>query len=273
VIDVDYGDPDDPTAGDPSGKYADAIHTLTQPPLPDAILFAGTTQGVTNVLAGVESNWPGPAVTTRHPFYVISSGAQTSELLTLTTTNDSLRKRILGTAPGSDPATYSNLSRWIVRYRQFFTDGTLPETFGVAQAYDAFFTLAYAVSVARNVDIEGTDLVTALRAILASPDGGVADGGAADGGAADSGVVTVNVGPVEIPKALTALAQGESIALVGVSAPLAFDLQKGDLVTDVHVWCILPGQSNAPAYQSSGLVYSASSGQLVGSLAGSGCGP
>jgi ABC-type branched-subunit amino acid transport system substrate-binding protein len=261
VVDVDYGDPDNPTLGDPSGKYADAIQALTsQAALPDAILFAGTTQGVTNVLSGVEANWPPTAA--RHPFYVISSGAQTAELLTQVGTNDALRKRILGTAPGSNPATYNNLSKFIVRYRQLFTDGTLPETFGVAQAYDAFFTLAYAVSVARNADIDGTDLVTALRAILAPADAGAADGG---------GAVTVNVGPNDIGAALTALAQGESIALRGVSAPLAFDLQKGDLVTDVQVWCILPGQSSTPAYQFSGLQYSASSAQLVGSL-GSGCG-
>jgi len=256
VLDVDYGDPDSPTAGDPTSKYTEAIHDATiLAKLPDAILFAGTTQGVSSVLAGIETNWPQSAA--RRARYVLSSGTQTSELLTLVNANAALRQRILGTAPGSDPSAYANLSRFIVRYRQTFTDGTLPDTFGVAQAYDAFFTLAYAVSVARNADLKGTDLGAALRHILGPSDAGTAD---------------VSVGPEGIPGAFAALGDGKSIALAGVSAPLAFDLQSGDLETDVQVWCILQGPSSAPAFQVSGLSYSASASKLTGAL-GSGCGP
>lgn len=247
LVDVSFGDPDMNTA-----TYSSAISTVTQEgATPDVIVLVGGTQAVSNVLGGIEANWPaGPHL----PLYALSSGLQTAELLTLVGSNTSLRTRILGTAPGSNPATYPDLSAFLVRYRATFTDGTIPETFGVAQAYDAFYTIAYAASITTETQLVGTNVTDALQQML-RPVSGVAP-------------MTYDVGPGELSTVLAALQTGSPIALNGASAPLAFDITTGDMVSDVQVWCITGGQGDAgDGFEATGAAYSASQGVLTGTVA------
>jgi hypothetical protein len=251
VSDIDFGDPDDPANTDPNVKYADAINALTQASaLPDIVVLLGETQAVTHVLAGLESNWPAAA---RRPQYVVSNGLQTKELLDLVASAPALRTRILGTAAGSDSSSYKDWSRFLVRFRQTFPDaGAVPETFGVAQAYDAFYTIALAASLTRNTDLNGTDIAKVLTTQMFSTDGGP--------------TATIDIGPDQIQTAFRALAAGRQLSLFGASAQLAFE-PSGDLVTNIQVWCILPGQAGQPfVFQTSGLAYSPDAGVLEGSI-------
>jgi branched-chain amino acid transport system substrate-binding protein len=248
LLDVSFGNPDDPTS---TPAYSTAIGAVTQEVgAPDVIVLLGQTQAVSNVLGGIEANWPaGPHL----PRYALSSGLQTAELLTLVGSNAGLRTRILGTAPGSNPATYPDLSAFLVRYRETFTDGTIPETFGVAQAYDALYTVAFAASITTQPQLVGTNVTDALHQML-TPVSGVPP-------------MTYDVGPADIPTVLAALQTGAPIALNGASAPLAFDVHTGDLVSDVQVWCIAGGAGDAGVgFESSGAAYIASTGVLTGTV-------
>jgi ABC-type branched-subunit amino acid transport system substrate-binding protein len=257
-LDVNYGDPDDGTP-----DYSDAI-TAVGAASPDVIILLGSTQAVAKVLGGIETNWSPTLM--RRPQYILSSGLQVPELLTYVAgaaaTYPTLPSRILGTAPGAGP-TYTNLATFLVNYKDTFHDGTVPEIFGVAQAYDALYALTYAASVTRNSDLVGTDVRNALRLVLTPP---------GDGGPAPT---TVAVDPNAIPSTLVALARGGVLALYGASGPLAFDTVTGDVVGDIQVWCVLP--SSAPGatsyvFQSSGQSYSASAAAIQGTL-GRGCTP
>jgi ABC-type branched-subunit amino acid transport system substrate-binding protein len=259
ILDRSFGDPDDPSAA--PVDYGDAI-TAVGAALPDVVILLGSTQTVANVLAGIETNWQ-PTIA-RRPQYILSSGLQVPELLTYVAstvaTYPTLPARILGTAPGAGPA-YMNLATFLVNYRDTFHDGTVPEIFGVAQAYDAFYTLTYAASITRNTDLVGGDVLKALRLVLTPKDA--------------SAPAAVAVDPNAIPAALAALAAGRTLALSGASGPLAFDTTTGDLVGDIQVWCVLPSSDPSATtyvFQSSGLAYASSAGQMQGTL-GRGCTP
>jgi ABC-type branched-subunit amino acid transport system substrate-binding protein len=260
-IHVDFGDPDDLTALDASGAYGAAVDAVVPSlpdgavtsSLPDVILLVGSTQAVTNVLAAIEKRWPTPA---QLPHYIVSSGLETAELLALAATNPSLPARILGTAPGGSDA---NTDAFYTRYAQAFSDGTAPQIFGVAQAYDALYTLAFAEAAATKPAPLGDDLDQALRRVLSPHDG--------------AAPTAIDVGPADLSAALTALAAGDALALNGASAPLAFDTATGAPATDVQVWCMVPGSTPGPVvFARSGVAYSVSTAALVGTL-GEGCEP
>jgi ABC-type branched-subunit amino acid transport system substrate-binding protein len=261
VLDVAYGNPDDLDAAAPD--YASAI-TAVVGASPDVIILLGSTQAVTNVLGGLETNWPLSKLV-RRPQYILSSGLQVPELLTYVAgaaaMYPTLPARILGTAPGAAP-TDSNRATFLVNYKDTFHDGTDPEIFGVAQAYDALYTLAYAASATRNSDLVGTDVRNALRVVLTPPDGGPAP-------------ISAPVDPTAISTTLAAIARGSTLSLGGASGPLAFETTTGDITGDIQVWCVLPSSAPGAAsyvFQSSGESYSASAAAIKGAV-GRGCTP
>jgi ABC-type branched-subunit amino acid transport system substrate-binding protein len=249
-IDTDYGNPDDPHVANPDQKFSNAISAVTQvASLPDVIILIGHTQLVQNVMAGIESNWPASA--SRRPRYLLSNGLQVKELLGYIDTNEELRKRIIGTSPGADPNTNTNLSKFLVRYRTTYKDGSVGETFGTSSAYDAAYVAAFGLAATRNGDLVGSDVVAGQRRILTVNNNVPVDFNA-DG---------VKVG-------LDAIEAGKTIAFRGTSGPLAFDTQTGDVTSDVQVWCIIRNPVNQSLqYQPSGYFYSASLSQMQGTVA------
>ena len=226
-IHVDFGDPDALTDVDASAAFATAVDAVTAAAsLPDVIVLVGSTQAVSNVLAGVEHSWPSGA---RLPQYILSSGLETQELLTLAAANDSLRTRIVGTAPGGNGA---NVDAFYGRYLQAFAGATAPQIFGVAQAYDALYTLAFAEAVTLKALPLGTDLSAALHLVVSTRDA--------------STPVPVDIGPTGIPAAFAALASGQSLAMNGASAPLDFQSASNGVVTDVQIWCMVQGTTPGP---------------------------
>jgi len=254
-LDVDFGDPDDLADVDASGKIAAAVDAVTAPAsLPDLILVLGSTQAVTDVVAGIERGWP---VGTRTPRYVVSSGLETSELLALGGASKAgLAARVLGTAPGGDGA---NVDAFLARYAGAFADGTAPQTFGVAQTYDALYALAYAAAAASKPSPQGTELAAALAGVVTQKDG-VAP-------------APIEVGPGGIAGAFAAIAAGQPLRLDGASAPLAFDPAADDVTTDVQVWCMLPGgASGSLGLVRAGMAYHPATSSLGGTLV-AGCQP
>jgi hypothetical protein len=237
-IPASYGDPDSVSDVDASGGYGDAIGAVTQAAaLPDVIAIIGSTQAAAFVLPGIEASWPG----TRKPRYVLSSGLQTKELLDAVRGSADLRGRVVGTAPGGSGAN-------VDAFRQRFEQPDTPWVFGAPQAFDAFYALAFAAAVTPKVAPVGTELRAGLRAVLTAQDG--------------AAPTAIDVGPSGISTALAALARDEALTLNGASAPLAFNTQTGDVVTDVQVWCV----GTQLTFQSAGMTYSAQTAKLTGTL-------
>jgi ABC-type branched-subunit amino acid transport system substrate-binding protein len=260
-IDVDYGNPDQPGPNQ-DGLYADAVTAVTNASkLPDVIVLLGYTHAVQRVLTGIESIWPGG----KRPQYVLSNGLETPDLLDVvaTATTTSLRTRILGTSPGEDPSVDPVTNAFDVRFRLFVDGGAFPESYATANAYDAFYALAYGVAGARNSDLVGLDVVRAMRTVLVTtppPEGGTPD------------AAPIAVGSDGIPAALAAIQAGQKIALQGVSGPLLFDVSSGSgaVTADVQVWCITAA-SGTPQIARSGLAWDTAQGTLVGSAIDPAC--
>lgn len=231
-------------------QYSDAILQVTGEP-PDIIVVIGYTLAVTKVLEGVESAWTGP----HRPQYLLSNGMEGLDLIDAvaasgSTTSPSLRTRILGTAPGpgTDAVSAANMSRFVARYLQTFTDGSLPEAYAAANAYDALYAIAYGIARTRNADLIGKDVVTGLTAVLTAPDTGP--------------TTNVSSGPEDVSAAIQAIEAGDTITLHGASGPLSFDVATGDVTSDIEVWCITP----QPGLEASGMVYAVASSGLTGAV-------
>jgi branched-chain amino acid transport system substrate-binding protein len=244
VVTADFGDPDDPNAN-LGTIYNAAVAAATTPgSVPDIIVLIGSTQAVTDVLTRIEDALAGSA----KPRYVLSSGLQTTELLTELLGKEDLRGRILGTAPGDNDG---NRTTFLAHYRNSVTDSPAPEIFGTAQMYDAVYTLAFAAAATQKATFTGSDLGHALRRLVGPSDAGSA--------------TPVTIGTNGIKGAFAAIAAGQTLAIDGASAPLAFDVTD-TVLTDVQVWCVAHGTGSSLVFQSAGLAYSASSSSLVGTV-------
>src|SRR5262249_32391533 len=147
---VDYGNPDEPGNTDPEQKFAQAI-SVVKSAAPDLVIIAGYTTAITKVLQGIETNW----TLSRLPRYLLSNGMEVKELAATLASNESLRKRILGTSPTDNESVNTSLSSFDVRYRQTYKDGTFPESYAAANAFDAVYATAYAIAATRNSDLVG----------------------------------------------------------------------------------------------------------------------
>jgi ABC-type branched-subunit amino acid transport system substrate-binding protein len=244
-IDTDYGNPDQPGNTNPDQKFADAVNAVITL-APNIVIVLGYTPAVKQLIPEIETNWSsGP-----RPQYLLSNGMEVKELLTLLSANDDLRKRVLGTAPGANPAGNPALSKFAVRYRTTFKDGgTFPESYAVPNAFDAFYVAAYGIAVTRNSDLVGSDVTAGIKKILKpTPDAGVVD-----------------IGPDGIANALKAITAGQSFTFRGVSGPLAFDLTTGDVVSDVQIWCAVH-KTTELAFEVTGLAYNATTQKLEGTI-------
>ncbi len=252
-VDVDYGNPDDPGAGDPTVKYSAAIAAVTPATgAPDLVIVIGTTE-IATIVKGIEDSWRAP----QRPAYLVSSGGEVPELLAYLGANETVRTRVLGTSPGADAGSMA-LHELLVRYSQTISDGiSNPNVFGVANAYDAYYALAYATVALGSTPPTGTALLGALAKL------------------AVSGAPVVDVGPAALQPGVAgdadvfALLAGSGIDLNGTSGPLAFDARRDDVPSDVQVWCAMKSGTTA-TFNPSGAAYHVTNDTLVGAIA-NGC--
>src|SRR5262249_34693834 len=151
-----------------------------------------------------------------------------------------LCRRILGTYPGT---TGPRFDRFVARYTSTYPDLPKPDTYA-AGTYDAVYILAYAAASLGAQPITGPSIVSGIGKLV--PPG-----------------KAIDVGTEQMSVALQELQAGRAIDLAGASGPLNFDLQTGDVESDIQVWCIgADGSGNAAALSNSGLYYSADSETL-----------
>jgi ABC-type branched-subunit amino acid transport system substrate-binding protein len=244
--DVSYGNSDAP------GEEATAAVTkVTSSPLPQLVIVIGRTEAVTDIVEGIENVWPSTAAP---PYYLVSHGLQVEELLTLVTSFPTLRARLLSTAPGDNEMTNAALRDLLIRYQQLYSDYP-SETFGLAQAFDAYYALAYGLAAVRNADVVGLDERDGLEKVLFGP----------------GTPQPVTVGPEAIGVAFAAIRAGTPLALQGASGALQFDAATGTPLANVQVWCVTQAAgTGVPVFTSAGVAWSAATATLTGSLA-SGC--
>lgn len=135
--------------------------------------------------------------------------------------NLSVAKRIQGTAP-ADPSggVFDNFR---LSYVNHFGSNPADTSF-VANTYDATYIVAMAVeALAGNEQNPGLALSSIMARV--SPEGGTGS--------------DVNIGPVDLPKAVTALRKGGTIKLHGTSDPnMTFDGNGDDITAPIEVWAI-----------------------------------
>jgi ABC-type branched-subunit amino acid transport system substrate-binding protein len=242
IDDFDYGNPDTPSLDRTGLAVAHFVANV-----PDVLVVLGKTEGITRILKGLETD----TSVAQKPTYLVSHGLQVEEMLTLADAHSDLRKRLLLVAPG-DTESNSSTSELLFRYRQLYQD-TPAETFGVTQAYDALYVIAYALARVRNVDVSGADVRDGLRAILFGAD-----------------PQSVDVGPEGIAQAFGAVLDGGALALRGASGLLAFDPTTYTPSSDVQVTCIpAPTPPATSGFSYAGITWHARTSTLDGSLSSS----
>lgn len=223
-LQADYGNPSDPTT-DPLKYSATVAQIIAQQP--SIVMAIGANEVFGNIMAPVEQQWPAGV---NRPFWLFSHAAVTPALtlqLQQTDPTGSLRKRILGVEYGSRTPTYSQFRSNFIA--QQFGDGASPDQVDIATTYDAFYSLAYAATSIGSQPLTGSN-VGAGFANLVPP-----------------GQTTIHVGPEDLNQALSLLAQGQTIDMVGVSGPLDFNLTTGDVAQENQVVCVpLDPSTNQP---------------------------
>lgn len=239
----DYGDPDGQTPPDYANTIAKIIALK-----PDIAYLLGTTEVVTELLKGIETGWP---AATPRPTYLVADGALVSEMwdtvnaVTDPTAREDLRHRILGSVPGTLNA---NFQKFKVLYDSRIKDGTVATTGGAANAYDAFYNIAYAVVAAGTKPITGASIAEGMGQLVAT------------------GVPVLEVGAANINTAFTTLAAGQKIDFNGASGPLDYDLQTGEASSDIQVWCMPLSGGNAGVGTTTTAFYNAQTKALAGTI-------
>ncbi len=239
----DYGNPDDPKTNPPS--YADKLKQVLDFK-PHVVLLFGTNEAVTDVFTPLVDKWQGT-----RPRFLFSDGGLVNDLWVKVGPVADLRKRILGTVPGTNNQLFSSFKQ---AYNMKFADGTDPAVFGAAGSYDAAYLLAYASVANGAAPATGANLAKALKRLV------------------PPGTATA-VGAEGVNAAFKALGGGKNVDVEGSSGPLNFDVATGDAPSDIQIWCLPedPAKKAASA-QNSGQYFDAATGKLAGAIDDATCG-
>jgi branched-chain amino acid transport system substrate-binding protein len=235
----DYGDPDNPSANPP--KYEQAVQQALSM-APHILLILGTAEGVVDMFQPIEAGWQAA----HRARVIFSDGGVVNQLWDYVGANAELRRRVTGTVPGTTNLFFNAFRG---EYNtQYMGDGTSPDVFGAAGAYDAAYLLAYSAVSLGGAQITGPGLAEGLKKMV--PPG-----------------TPVNVGTDAINGAFASLSNGESIDFNGASGPLDFDVATGEAPSDIQIWCLPAGPGGAAqSAVGSGLFLDAATGQLVGAM-------
>ncbi|NOU32987.1 MAG: ABC transporter substrate-binding protein [Polyangiaceae bacterium] len=206
---------------------------------PDVVLLAGTTETITGIVVPYES-----VVANKKPTYLTPDGPRTPELLTAIKANASLRTRVRGVVPGV-PTSLAD-SFFNDRYKVAFP-GASGISYGMAEAYDAIYLLAYAAATKDGL-LTGADFAKGL--------------------AKTAGVTPrIDVGPVGLAQGLQLMNEGRGINFNGASGSLDFDVSKGEAPGDYTIYCVkLDGAGEPFFFDATGQTYSAEQKKLVGTF-------
>lgn len=229
----DYPDPSD----QPSYDFAALVESLVAFQ-PHITLLLGTTESVTKVLAGIESQW----TSANRPVYVLGDGGRDEELLPMIGATPALAQRVVGTLPGRTTALFAQFASSYKGFHQNKDPGSYADT-----AYDAAYLLAYAAVAAGKSQLTGSDFNAGLKKMV--------------------GGTKVPSGPDGINSAFKLLGEQASIDFDGVSGPLDFDVSTGEAPSDIVVWCTEIDAGNKPTFVTSGQYYDSIASTMVGTRA------
>jgi|GEM_PF-2104527 len=152
-------------------------------------------------------------------YYIIGQEGEQSELSDYIGTNESLRKRVLGTSPGRADQDL-RVTRFKTRFLQTFNAPDEAQGFATA-AYDMAYEMHYAIAALGDKPVTGVSLGKTLLDRFKQ------------GGFASNTYDAANA----ILKTYAALQAGQNIDLDGVSHHAYFD-SNGQALYEVQVWCI-----------------------------------
>jgi ABC-type branched-subunit amino acid transport system substrate-binding protein len=203
---------------------------------PDIVVALGGAEVGPKIVDALESAW----TTLPRPLYVLNDAAVTSLTQELGTSAD-LRHRTVVVDPDMRPSLFS------FRAQLSAQNANLPApAAAIGTTYDAVYTLAYSIVANSAKPITGENLVEGMPVLLNS-----------------TGRV-IPVGPSGLFSGMNALVAGTSrIDLDGVSGPLDFNLQTGDVNADMEIGCIGATGEISP----SGAVFRYASGTFEGQAA------
>jgi hypothetical protein len=201
---------------------------------PDIVVLGGTAEAISQVMVPLEAAWTSAA----RPEYVLIDSVKVPELITATTGNDDLRHRVRGTGIVPDPDSQPVYDAFKVDYLVANPTAKGRETTsGMGPAYDAVYSMAYAIAAAGDQPVTGP-LIASNLALLSG------------------GSTEVEVGSTDLTKAFQRLVEGESIDAIGTFGRLRWDANGAVLGGTLEMWCIgIPSGTTTPAYRSSGLFY------------------
>jgi branched-chain amino acid transport system substrate-binding protein len=242
LLRLNFGNPDDPTSN--PTKYPETL-TKIFAFQPHILLNFGTNESVTEIFINVEKNWETEAKVPYFPLHLFADGGELSELWTFLQTtdpNDTIRKRVLGTVPGTNNTNYKAFRSL---YNSQWTDGTSPDVFGTAGSYDSLYLIAYAAASLGDKPLTGASIADAMKRLI--PPG-----------------MSVAVGSSRINPAFATLSTDQNIDFDGASGPLNFDLMSGEAPSDIQFWCIPKApDGKAAAATNSSAYYDSASGSVA----------
>ncbi len=121
-------------------------------------------------------------------------------------------------------------------------------SFGAAGSYDAAYLLALSAVSLGAGELTGKALAQGFSRLV--PPG-----------------ERIQVGASRINRAVTDLSAGQNIDFDGASGPLDFDLQHGEALSDISIWCVPPRPATGTwDFTDSGQVFLASTLMLDGQI-------
>jgi hypothetical protein len=227
----------DESANDYAANVRDLVRFL-----PQVILYAGGPPIVRDVFAPLEDQWPKTA--RPRPRYA-SVALLTAAMLEFIGTNDDRRRRIFGVTPVS--ATPAN-ARLVMHYNETFED-RITRTYAPNTIYDGFYLLALSsFTLQPGEPPTGTNLALGFAKLM--PPGR-----------------RIEVGLTGIFDSYTTLRSGQHVDLVGATGDMDFDLATGEAPFDYAILCAgLDVDGKVLDGIESGLVYSAATGKLTGTM-------
>jgi ABC-type branched-subunit amino acid transport system substrate-binding protein len=222
----------------PEGVGLDALVARQVEFAPDIIVMAGLAEAITQVMGPLEQQWKGQA----RPQYVLIDSLKVPELLTATSANDDLRKRVRGTGIVPTARSSSVYDAFRIDYQTRFP-GSPSTISGMGPSHDAAYAVAYAMAATRDEPVSGASIAMGLTKL--------------------TGGVEIDIASTKILAAFQQLSAGKPIEAIGTFAPLHWDSRGAPVGGRVEVWCIASGTPTA-VYQSSELTLDLKTNKLDG---------
>jgi branched-chain amino acid transport system substrate-binding protein len=212
---ANYGNPN---ASDMTTDFSATIQQMLDLK-PNIIFMYGANEIIDLVLPQLEAQWSTTGAPYK-PFYLFhANGFKVNlwqQIAKLDSSGTDLRKRVLGTNPGSIGSDF-NLFRLKYTSKYPEDETSSPDSLGTMNSYDAVYALALA-TVAAGAEVSGPTLAQGMARL-------------GSGQAIKVGNETATL------TAFNLLSGGQTINLQGLTGPLDFDAV-GDVVSDVYFYCV-----------------------------------